>query len=783
MSDDADLIRGDALLEQARAIAAQPDTAAKQCSLGKLSKKQGRLREAEACFRRAIDLQPDSAVPYYFLGNSLYQDRPLEAEACFRRAIELQPDFAAAHCNLGSLLGRGRRVSEEQACYRRAIELNPDLAEAHSNLGRTLRRQGKFSEAEACHRRALELKTDLAEVHYNLGEDLDDQGRLGEAEACYQQALKLNPELAAAHCKLGKVFGKQGMLPQAEACYRAAIVRKPDFVDAIYALANLLDADGRHGDAAACYRRVIELKPDSAHAYTNLGSALNAQGALSEEELCYRRAIELKPDLSVAHANLGKALKQQGRLAEAKTSYQQAIEFKPDFAEAHCNLGTLHLEQGELAQAEACYRRSLAIMPDFAVAYSNLLFCLSHSPEINAADLFAEHRKFGEHFEKPLRQEWVGHANSRDPHRALNVGFVSADLRDHPVAILTEPILSHVARCPRLALHAFVNQVVEDRITARLRQHFRRWHQVVHLSEAALSEKIRQEGIDILIDLSGHTANNRLLTFARKPAPIQVSWLGYMGSTGLTSMDYYLGDRYMLPIELLHTQFTEQLVHLPAITSFLPSEDAPPINRLPALENGYTTFGSFNRASKLNRGSIGLWAQLLRALPEARMILGNMRAQSEVDMVLMWFEHAGVARERLTFRPACDRKDYLKMHHGVDICLDTLPFTGFTTTLHAMWMGVPTLTLTGGTVTGRQSTAMLSHVGLEAFISRDKAEFVDRGIALAATPAVVADLRSTLRERMNASPIGQPEKVAAGFLEVLRTMWTRWCAGLPPTSL
>jgi predicted O-linked N-acetylglucosamine transferase (SPINDLY family) len=760
-----------------------PEPFTAQCNLGKTLNQQGRLREAEACFRHAIELQSDSPLPYYFLGNSLYQHRPAEAEACYRRAIELQPDFALAYCNLGSLLGKMRRLPEEQACYRRAIEFSPDLAEAHNNLGRTLTKQGKFIEAEEFHRRALALKPDSAEVHYNLGEDLAGQGRLSEAEQCFRRAIALKPELVAAHCRLGNMLNKQGLLPEAEACYRAAIARDSNCVEAVYALANLLYADGQTLEAAACYERVIRLKPDSAFAYTNLGGALGVLGNPNEEEQCYRRAIELNPGLAAAHVNLGNTLKKQGDVTEARACYQQALEIQPDFAEALCNLGTLNQEHGLLMEAESCYRRALALAPDFAVAHSNLLFCLLHSPEIDAKELFAEHCAFGEHFEKPLRVSWAKHANLPDANRSLRIGFVSGDLRSHPIPFFIESVLSCLTTSPGFLLLAFVNQTLEDQVTERLRMYFHRWHPIANMSDIALSDMIKDEEIDILIDLSGHTANNRLMTFARKPAPIQVGWLGYMGTTGMVGIDYYLGDRFMLPIEQFRTQFTEQLVYLPATGAFLPSEEAPPVNALPALENGYMTFGSFNRASKLNPGSVNLWAQLMRALPGARLVVGNMRAQTDVDLVSHWFHQAGLTRESLTFHPAKDMKSYLELHHSVDLCLDTLPYTGFTTTLHAMWMGVPTLTLTGFTVPGRQSTAMLSHVGLEGFIATDKTDFVERGLALAENTAVLASVRSTLRERMNASPLGQPERVAAGLAEALRSMWIRWCAGLPPRPL
>jgi protein O-GlcNAc transferase len=755
-----------------------PDSPAAHCHLGKTLKEQGRGGEAEACFRRAIELQADSAVPYYLLGNTLYFRQPTEAEACFRRAIELQPDFAVAHCNLGSLLGRQRKIVEEQACYRRAIELDPLLAEAHNNLGRTLRKQGRLTEAEECHRQALALRGDSAEIHYNLGEDLAAQGRPKEAETCFRRAIELKPAFVAGHCRLGRMLAAQGMFPEAESSYLTAIERDPGCAEAIYALANLLYAAGNTLEAAAYYRRVIQLKPESAFAFTNLGGALGAQGDLVYEELCYRRAIELNPDLAAAHSNLGNTLKRQGKISDARACYQKAIEIEPGFAEAICNLGTLQQEQGLRKEAEHCYRRSLAIKPDFDVAHSNLLFTLLHSPDINEKDLFTEHCRFGDHFEKPLQAAWVKHSNSCDPQRQLRIGFVSADLRNHPVASFTELVLGHLAQSPMVCLHAFASQTVEDETTDRLRSHFQHWHPIAHLSDAALAARVRSEGIDILIDLSGHTAKNRMLTFARKPAPLQASWIGYMATTGLSCMDYYFADRFLIPKSNLPSLFTEKIIHLPAVASFLPSIHAPAINLLPALRNGFLTFGSFNRMSKLHPAVIQLWAKLLLAAPKSRMLIGNLPVEGGAEVISGWFQREGIRADRLGLYSTSDARSFHALHHEVDLCLDTFPYTGFTTTADAAWMGVPTLTLRGLSCITRQSACLLSHLGLEEFIADDAAGFVVRGIYWANHFEALAGIRAGFRQRFAQSTLGRPECVARGLLDALRTIWIRWCEGV-----
>jgi predicted O-linked N-acetylglucosamine transferase (SPINDLY family) len=334
-----------------------------------------------------------------------------------------------------------------------------------------------------------------------------------------------------------------------------------------------------------------------------------------------------------------------------------------------------------------------------------------------------------------------------------------------------------------LSLHAYYNHTVEDVATKRLRGYFSQWHAIAHLSDAALAQKIADDGIDILIDLSGHTGSNRLLCFARKPAPVQASWIGYPGTTGLRAMDYYLADRYFLPPGVFDSQFTEKLVYLPASVPFLPDETAPPVNALPALSNGFVTFGSFNRISKLSRSAIALWSRLLRALPDARMLLGGMPPEGGYDSLIGWFVQEGIARERLRFYSRCSTADYLALHHQVDMCLDTFPYTGGTTTNHALWMGVPTLTLAGRTVPGRQGAALLGQVGLEAFVATDAADFQDKGLHWAGDLAALADVRAGLRARIEQSPIRHPDVIAAGLERAFRIMWQHWCARQAPESM
>jgi predicted O-linked N-acetylglucosamine transferase (SPINDLY family) len=285
-----------------------------------------------------------------------------------------------------------------------------------------------------------------------------------------------------------------------------------------------------------------------------------------------------------------------------------------------------------------------------------------------------------------------------------------------------------------------------------------------------------------LIDLSGHTAGNRLLTFALKPAPLQASWIGYPGTTGLRTVDYYIADRHFLPVEEFSCQFTEKLVFLPALAPFLPHEAAPPVNSLPALSNGYITFGSFNRLSKLRPSVIALWSRLLHAIPGSRMLLGGMPPEGQYTALIDWFAAEGINPARLDFRSRCGTEAYMALHHEVDMCLDAFPYTGGTTTAHALWMGVPTLTLAGPTAPSRQGAAILSHAGLAEFVAHDAAQFEQKGLFWAANIDRLAQLRFNLRSRCDDSAMHRPDLIAAGLENALRKMWQRWCQGLPPEA-
>ncbi len=559
----------------------------------------GRLQAAEQIYRQILTVDPNHADARHLLGVIAHQAGKHEiAVEQIRRAIGLKGDLAAFHFNLGEAYRALRRIPETVACYRRALELEPDLAVAHNNLGNLLKEQGKPDEALACYRRVLELRPDLAEVHNNLG----------------------------------IVFKAQGKLEQAVACYRRARELKPDFADAHYNLGNTLKEQGKPDEAIACYQRALELKPDHAEAYNNLGIALKGQGKPDEAIACYHRALELKPDHAEAYNNLGVALEGQAKLDEAIACCRRAVELKPDFADAHNNLGNALCGQGKVDEAIACYRRAVELKPDFAAAHSNLVCNQLFCPGCDAQALYEEHRRWNRQHAEPLGKFIQPHLNDRLPDRRLRIGYLSADFRCHSVGRFLLPLLeSHDHDSFEIYCYASVR--IPDAMTDCCRAGADAWRDALGLPDEQVAETIRQDRVDILVDLAMHTADNRLLVFARKPAPVQVTYLAYCGTTGLGTMDYRLTDPYLDPPGQQEGFYCEQSIHLPeTYWCYRPVTETPPVSAVPALKGGHVTFGCLNNFCKVTPPTLAAWSRLLQAVPDASLLL-HARAGSHRDRV------------------------------------------------------------------------------------------------------------------------------------------------------
>ncbi|MFM0716491.1 tetratricopeptide repeat protein [Paraburkholderia strydomiana] len=620
------------------------------------------------------------------------------------------------------------------------------------------------------------------DVNLIIGEQVDEPAEepVKETHAPVKAGLIHQP--GKAEIQKHNALLHKGQFTEAIALARKLVSRYPKGSEAWRALSVALHKDSRFQEVIQASRKAIELDPGDIICRLLLSDTLRHAGALQEAETQSRQLLAIAPEHAEAHRVLGVTLIALGRRAEAIASCMRAAELAPRSAAVHSSLGTLYLGIGAMAEAEKALRTALEIEPANSNARSNLLFCLTHSSTIDKAALFKEHCVFGEVHDVPVSAGGRRYVNKRDPERKLRIGFVSGDLCNHAVAYYFLPIVQHLSREPNLSLHFYYTFGVEDHMTAQLRKLATTWNKVGDLSDTALNKKIRDDRIDVLIDLSGHTAHTRIVALAHKPAPVQASWIGYPGTTGMRAFDYYIADRFVAPIEEFAETFTEKLALLPSSTAYMPPPNCPPINALPALHKGYITYGSFNRLNKLSPDVVALWSTILRAQPTSRMVIGAIGSKLDEDTYLEWFTAEGIDTSRLTFCPRASLPVYMQQHHHVDICLDTFPYVGSTTTLNALWMGVPTVTMPGTSMPSRCGAGWLGQVGLDEFVAQNKEEFVQKSIELTRDLDALNTLRIAMRERCLGSVPFHPEKVAGGLAIALRTMWKRWCAEEMPTA-
>jgi predicted O-linked N-acetylglucosamine transferase (SPINDLY family) len=798
-----------------RAIAAHPSSAIYHNSLGEACRAAGRPVQAMACYRRAIELATDFADAHNNLGTVLSSlGQGDEAIVCYRRAVELEPAFAEAHNNLGNalkeqgeldlaidsyaqalarephfsaaqanlagalqVLKRRGKLDAAIACYRRVMELTPDHAPTHNNLGVALNEKGLFDEAAACCRHALKLKPDFAEAHYNLANALKNQGQFDAAIAGYRRAIELKPGFVDAYNNLGIALSDQRQFDAAIAAWRQAVTWKADFAEAHNNLGNALKRQGQLDAAAACYRRAIELKPDLAEAYYNLGDVCRGKGQFDEAIACYQQAVTLKPDYADAHNNLGITLGVEAKFAEALACYQRASELTPQSSGPHNNRGNTLKDLRQLDAAIASYRRALELKPEFAEAHSNLLLALHYQPGVTLAELATAHAEFERQHAAQLAADWSPHGNDRNPGRRLRLGIVSLDLRRHPVGHLMVRAIENLdpSQCEVVC---YSHRAGLDAVTDRLRAAAVLWRESGNFTDDQLARQIRDDQVDILVDLAGHTAGNRLLVFARRPAPIQITWLGYLGTTGLRAMDYLLADRCLVPSEA-EPYYTERVLRMPhGYVCYDAPVASPEVGPLPAIAAGRVTFCSFNNPSKIGPEVIAAWAAILRRVPRSRLVLKYRGL--EQPALQAQFQHAfqeqAVEPDRVELLGASAAGEYLASYHTLDIALDPFPFGGGVTTCDALWMGLPVITCPGETFASRHGLSHLSNVGLRETIARDLDDYVERAVELAADLPRLAAIRAGLRAQMAASPLCDGPRFAADLTALLRNVWRDWCA-------
>jgi protein O-GlcNAc transferase len=698
-----------------------------------------------------------------------------QAEHFYRQVLAQQPGHIHALQNLAVLSHQSGRNDIGIDLLRQAIALNPKSPEAHGNLGNLLKAKGQLDEAIAEYRLAIALKPNYPEAYYNLGLVLGKKGQLNDAVEAYRQAIAIRPDFADALGNLAAALKDQGQFDEALTVIRRAIALQPDRADGYYNLGIALSDKGLLDEAITAFRRATELRPSFAESYLNLANALKETGRLDAAIDIYRRAIELKDDFAEAYSNLSVAFGEKGLLDEALAAVRRAIELRFEYPKAHNNLAGILKDQGRLDEAIAAFRQAVALDPRYVDADSNLLYTLHFHPAFDARAIAIEHRRWNLRHAEPLRRFISPHDNDRDPNRRLRVGYVSPDLRTHPIGRFLMPLLAnHDHR--QFEVFCYSSVRAADDLTTRLRSAADVWRDIQSFSDEQVARLIREDRIDLLLDLTMHMAASRLLVFARKPAPVQVSWLAYPASTGLSTIDYRLSDPYLDPPGMDESIYSERTIRLPdTFWCYDPLDGRDiPVNSLPALETGFVTFGWLNNFCKINEDVLVLWAQVLRQVENSRLLLLASQG-SHRQRILDRLAREGIEPGRVEFVGRKSHHEYLELYHRIDLGLDSFPYNGHTTSFDSLWMGVPVVTLVGQTAVSRAGWCLLSNLGLTDLAGRTAEQFMRRAVELATDLPRLSELRRTLRRRMEQSPLMDATRFARNIEAIYRQMWRDWC--------
>jgi predicted O-linked N-acetylglucosamine transferase (SPINDLY family) len=758
----------DSISAYRQAIALQPNLANAYCNLGNALRKNGEIAAAiEAC-RAAIEIAPEFAEAHNNLGSVLLASGDIDpAIDAFKEAASLRPGFFGATFNLGNALLRKGRIDEALEALDRTLAINPNFAPAHNSRGSALKAKGRPTDAALAFARAAQLQPDYAEPYYNLGILLSEANDQTQAIAAFEAAIRVRPDFAIAYNDLANSFSASGRLRDAIAAFRKAIELGPDWPEVHVKLADLYHQLGDLSQAIEECNRALKLRPDYPQAYNILANVHLDMDEGEKAVVAYRKAIELRPDFAEAYNNLGNAYYCLSDMESAADAFQKALQLRPNYSNALSNFAAVHKATGNIQQAIDLYDRALELSPNDSDILSNRIYAMHFHPAFDMPAICAELRRWNKLHAIPLAKSIQPHGNDRSPGRRLRIGYVSPDFREHVVGWNLLPLLSNHDR-DNFEIFCYSSVTRPDSMTEKLQAHADVWRNLLGIGDEPAGKIIREDGIDILVDLSLHSARNRLLLFARKPAPIQLTYLGYCGSTGVQAIDYRFSDPYLDPPELLEP-YAEKTIRLPNnYWCYQPGGTSPDVNALPALSSGQITFGCLNNFAKVSDPALQLWAKILGALPGSKLLL-HAPLGSHRNRVLEI-----IPENKIEFVGKQDYGDYLQSYQKIDIALDPFPYGGGITNCDAIWMGVPVVTLKGSTAVGRGGNSILNNLGLRELVAQTQDEYEKIAIGLAKDLKRLSTLRRDLRQKIKSSPLMDAAAFAKDVEQAYRQIWRAW---------
>lgn len=786
MNDKHDTIRdllGKGLFPQAAAaaqalVAEIPSDARAWLLLGRVHEAMRQPRPAEAAFSKAVALEDELLEGYEARAQSRLALGLFDgAAADAARVLERQADHVPMLLALGAARHQTGRRDDAEDAYRRVLDLRPGQPFATVSLAQVRLEQGRPEQALAVLADCPAGEQRDGRVLLKRSEILWAMRRFAEArEACEEAAARF-PQDDVVRGALGRYCFEAGEVEKAEAWLREATVLAPQNPWHRTQLCAVLLRLSRIGEAWVEGERAVLCGQPLPDAYLNLGNVHRARGDAFTADLCYRRALAINPRFATAFYNLGVLAQENSRFGAAETLYRQCLDLDPHRPDAHGNLGVVQNILGRPAEALAALRKADALGPGNPRTLSNILLTALHCDGLGQEEVTRLHFSFGERFEASAAPPAFPVRQRQD--RKLRIGYVSTDFKRHAVAYFLQELWRHHDR-KKFEVHAYHAFAGSDDMTKRLEALADRWRDIASLSDAQAAACVREDGIDILIDLGGHTSGNRLPLFARKPAPVQVTYLGYPATTGLRAMDARLTDELADPPGRTGQAYTERLEYLPApFLCYCPPDDAPDVAEPPVLGAGAVTFGSFNKLAKLSDTTLALWGQVLAALPRATLRIKDI-ALSDPGCRAVLSERcarAGVPMDRLVLLSGSPtRQEHLAQYGAIDIALDTFPYHGTTTTCEALWMGVPVVTLVGEQHHSRVGLSILASVNATDWAALDKAAYVAKAVALASDPDALRATRRTLRETMRRSRLLDGGRLARDLEKTLDTLWERFQA-------
>jgi protein O-GlcNAc transferase len=754
-----------------QAIALEPRNPQNYGNLASVLAQSGRAEEAIATFRQALSINPASIETHANLATALLGlGRADEAIEVSRQALKLNPNASGVLNNLANALAAKDDLDGAIAAMKRALDIEPNFAEGYNNLGNLLRRAARQSEALQCFLRFVELRPDLPEAHAGLAATLLELGRIDDSIRGFKATLEMKPDFARGAFGLGFAYKTAQRLDDAIEAYRLTVRLDPKYADAYLNLGLLLVDKGDVAGAIEAYNHALAINPRFTEAYNNLAVALLYQQRSIEVVEVLKKALELQPNYAGALNNLAMAYEDLGRQDEALETYRRAVEISPDLEVLSNNYGNALRESGRVVEAVNHFRSMLSRQRS-ALAAGNLVFAINAHPGFDAPKILEEHRKWEQQYAARLRGTPQPYPNAPEPNRRLSVGFVSGDFNQHPVGRFLQPLfVNH--DMGRFEVFCYSEGRRQDVVTDVLKKHADHWRTTLGFTDEQVVRQVQADQIDILVDLAMHTKDNRLMIFAPKPAPVQVTYLAYAGTTGLSTMDYRLTDVYLDPPGQNDEFYVERSVRLPH--SYWCYEALPEATAMPPSVRhsaGPITFGALNNFWKLNSSVVEVWREIFARFPESRLIIHAREGSHRQELL----RGLGIDESRVRFEMRTDAARYFALYNEIDVALDPFPYPGGTTTCDALYMGVPVVTLAGPSGVSRGGVSILSNVGLPEFIANSEPEYVAIATRIAGDASRRSMLRATLRKQMQESPLMNARQFTAEVESAFKWMWRKWC--------